>query len=47
MAFLEGWLKNDMKGYEFGSGRSTKWFTDRDFFIFQLKLFYIWFEKSV
>ena len=47
IAFLEGWLKNDMKGFEFGSGRSTKWFTDRVSFYFSTEGNYIWFKKSI
>ena len=38
IAYLDDWLNNDMKGFEFGSGRSTKWFTERVSFIFQLKV---------
>ena len=36
--FLEEWLKNDMKGFEFELVRSPKWFTQRVSFYFLLKV---------
>ena len=44
---LEEWLKNDMKGFEFGSGRSTKWFTQRVSFYFSTEGDFEWYKKSV
>ena len=38
IVFLEGWLNNDMKGFEFELVRSPKWFTQRVSFYFLLKV---------
>ena len=32
IAYLDDWLNNDMKGFEFGSSRSTKWFREGFFY---------------
>ena len=45
--FLEKWLKNDMKGFEFGSGRSTNWFTQRVSFFFSTEGDFKWYKKSI
>ena len=45
--FLDEWLQNDMKGFEFGSGRSTKWFTKRVSFYFSTEGNFEWYKKSI
>ena len=47
IAYLDDWLNNDMKGFEFGSGRSTKWFTERVSFYFSTEGDYKWYKKSI
>ena len=35
--FLEKWIQKNMKGFEFGSGRSTKWFTSKTSFYYSVE----------
>ncbi len=44
--FLENWLKINMKGFEFGSGRSTKWFTRKISFYYSVEGNYEWYKKT-
>ena len=45
--FLERWLKKNMKGFEFGSGRSTKWFTNKVSFYYSVEGNLEWYNKSI
>ncbi len=45
--FIEEWLNDDMKGFEFGSGRSTKWFAERVSFYFSTEGNFEWYKKSI
>ena len=36
-----------MKGFEFGSGRSTNWFTQRVSFFFSTEGDFKWYKKSI
>ncbi len=44
--FLEKWLKKNMKGFEFGSGRSTKWFTNKVSFYYSVEGNLEWYNKT-
>ena len=45
--FLEKWLKKNMKGFEFGSGRSTKWFTNKISFYYSVEGNIEWYNKTI
>ena len=45
--FIEEWINDDMKGFEFGSGRSTNWFTNRVSFYFSTEGDFEWYKKSI
>ena len=45
--FLERWLKKNMKGFEFGSGRSTKWFTNKVSFYYSVEGNLEWYNKTI
>ena len=45
--FLDKWLQKNMHGFEFGSGRSTKWFTNRVSFYYSVEGNLEWYNKTV
>ncbi len=45
VVFIENWLKKEMKGFEFGSGRSTKWFANKTSFYYSIEGDFSWFNK--
>tara|TARA_A100001011_G_C14011731_1_gene715713 strand:+ start:118 stop:786 length:669 start_codon:yes stop_codon:yes gene_type:complete len=45
--FLEKWLQKNMKGFEFGSGRSTKWFTNKVSFYYSIEGNLEWYNKTI
>lgn len=45
--FLEKWLQRNMKGFEFGSGRSTKWFTNKVSYYYSVEGNFEWYNKTV
>ena len=45
--FLEKWLKKNMKGFEFGSGRSTKWFANKVSFYYSVEGNLEWYNKTI
>jgi len=47
IVFIESWLNEEMKGFEFGSGRSTKWFTERVSFYYSIEGDFDWYKKTI
>ncbi len=45
--FLEKWIQKNMKGFEFGSGRSTKWFAGKTSFFYSVEGNLEWYYKAV
>mgnify|MGYP001212945980 CR=1 FL=1 len=45
ISFLEDWLTKNMNGFEFGSGRSTKWFSQRVNYYFSVEGNIEWYRK--
>ncbi len=45
--FLDKWLRKNMKGFEFGSGRSTKWFTNKVSFYYSIEGNLEWYNKTI
>ena len=43
--FIENWLKKEMRGFEFGSGRSTKWFANKVSFYYSIEGDFDWYNK--
>ena len=45
--FLDKWLRKNMRGFEFGSGRSTKWFTNKVSFYYSIEGNLEWYNKTI
>ena len=43
---IENWINKEMKGFEFGSGRSTKWFSERVSFYYSIEGDFDWYQNQ-